>query len=441
MKVITIADLSSWLGLESTKVRGLSFRAIAVPGILVTSTGECGSAAQVAWLKSVNLGATDIWVVGGDHPVESLISEPGQKTLRRIAEYIKRGYKVEFFEAGKNDGEIRIAHLLSELLGLTTEDEFWAQYVVSNHPSLWGLGSKITQRALAKEAGEYDLFTPHCIVRSFTELASQAEVILQDHEECMVRIDGEASSDGQCIHPKQGLEEIWLELNGEKNSLLVEPFFGDHVAVGALLKIEGQHVHFLGASDQLLVRSGADGKPLSYGNLVFSRPTEGSCMTEKVFSCIRDKALRLGDLLMLKGVQGCLSVDMLILPDGCVHITEANIRLTNGWYAYHVKTQIENIFGAEVCTGLNIFKPTTDVVHSFERVINVLGDLIYRGDAPYGVIPLVTTLLPKQCHFQLVAPTVQQYQALMQSVWERMSCEKGVVPTAYRGRIALPTKA
>ena len=74
--MITIADVSSWLSLVTTIVNGLSFRAIVSPGILITSTGEVTTADHLDYLRKVEIGAEEVIVLEGDHPIDALLNLP-----------------------------------------------------------------------------------------------------------------------------------------------------------------------------------------------------------------------------------------------------------------------------------------------------------------------------------------------------------------------------
>lgn len=435
MKVITIADFTAWLGLNTTKTRGLSFRAVLVPGVLITSRGEVSTSDHLEYLAKIGLGAKkdDIWVLEGDHPIQALLDEPNHMTLGRIVDLISaKGFKIEFFETGKQDAEEQVVEEIAFHLGISPED-CWKQYIYSNNPKTAYLGAKAEQRKLANAHQARELFAVNEVVSTKPELYRAASRF-GPKQKLMIRLDGGASSDDQFISPNSSLDLIWQEI-GEKGNILVEPYFEEHIALGALIRLTEQGVEFIGASDQLTVKCPQSGKPISFGNLLFTEPTSHSVFTAQVFAHTKELSIRFGDLLWQEGVRGCLSVDLLLLPTGKLYITEVNIRMTNGWYGYHALSQLRQNT-QPICVGLNVFKPKKKEVDSFSALINCCGQYLYTAERIAGCIPVVTTLLPAQCHMLIVAPTVEQYQELMHTLWRQLGCEGDPPQVLRRQQVA-----
>lgn len=436
---VVIADISQWLRLQTTKVEGLSFRAwLSECDLLITSRGEVSTRDHMSYIKQTGFGAKEIWVIEGDHPVQALLTN--QSDFRHLADlFLDHEVTIEFFETKENGPERLLVRRLAARLACD-ESELWSM-VTSNHVDKAFLGAKIAQRTLTDFASERRIFLPYCLAeKNETAIREAIDQFLDLYQlvNLMIRVDGEASCDGQAFVPQTSIRQaVSLLEDFEATHVMIEPAV-KHKSLSALLFIHlDKSIEFRGLTVQLQSRIQKQDGNNSY-------PWVGNWMYQGFERCVMSKessvqaieiSNRLATLLADEGVTGPVSIDLLMLEEhiptlgykiGDVVATEANLRNTNGSYAWPAQQQLLRKH-QEVSSGLVVFKPQRQDIVDFASLVTILGDLLYNNQSPYGVLPVVTTLLPVQAFLLIIGKDPEEFEQVLSETWSLLDC-KGDVP-------------
>lgn len=435
-KTYVIADLSAWSRLQTTDVRHLSFRAWLGQGdTLLTSTNDMTDARHLAYIHSLPIGIKDIIPLRGRSPVEAVLAD--DETLSVLAQGLYTDeIALAFFEGQLNGPEVQLVEKLSFLSGVQP-DEIWRR-ASATHPRLSGLGSKIQQRRLAEEKSAPNLFLPWMTAeKTAVDILRKVEAImhLTGAARVLVRVDGEASGDGQSFFPDESIDDITHKMSHfSAQQVIVEPAV-KHKSLSALLFITEDEVKLRALTVQLestsrtLVGDKAETKSTWCGNWIYA-PFDNCVMNEVTASRAALAGLNTGELLRCEGVRGKVSVDLLLIDEclpnisievGSVRVTEANVRETNGGYALDGLAQLGQVHGPS-SGALLVCKPRTHLFRGFSDLEAAFGDLLYRGYEPHGVIPVVTGTLPSQTFLYAVARSPADLEEVIQQSWKILDC-------------------
>lgn len=444
-RITHIPDVMMWLRLQTTKVSGLSFRGWLKPSdVMYTSNGEVTTPDHLEYIRSLSLGAKEIRVLNGEHPVEAVMNSAS--AMADLAESVLAGDRISFFEIQENGPERRLIELLAKKCGRSTEDIM--RQVAGNPVGCSRLGSKLAQRELMK--GKDDrVFLPYLEAQkteSGIKNAIHEMVLLTGCNRVLVRVDGEASGDGQAFWPEKYADEILEELDQfEATTVMVEPAV-KHIPVSSLLEITRDGaVQFLGSTVQLETEMLTDiGFKRSWtGNWMYS-PFNNCLMSEKAADQSRMISLSLGAALASEGVRGKLSNDGLLLREGLPKIglsagdlvlTEANLRETNGTYSADAHQQLVRRHHS-VSSGNVVFKGCDPTLKGFASLACRFPDMMYNGSQRYGIIPVVTTLLPQQAFMVCFGETPDQFEEVVAEAWKRMRCPGSTPAVSHRNPVA-----
>ncbi len=422
-QTVSIAEVLLWLHLVTTKVRGLSMRSVLTEGRLITSTGEVSTPDHLAWLRDMQLGASEVVVLDGDHPVEALLLR-SDLIDELVAELLSGKTRLTFFETRQGSNEEKLGLAMAARMGISPE-QFWALYTQDNDPQRSHYGSKLVQRRLMREAGLSHLFLPFTECSKRERELTKAIVLMQEvsgQSRVLIRVDGEATGDGQAVFPDLSVAEVLKTLERFKSPvLLVEPYCKKHTPISVLACLNDREVIVRGVTDQLMYRKSGE-QIHSAGNLLLDGSLDRWHLGARMAQTAKLQAVPFLEELREYGVRGCVSVDLLAFADGSCTITEANLRKTNGSYANDLRMQMRARHG-ECVTSLSIFKPRRPGINDFRSLQDQLGSLMYDGRKPLGLVPAVTTILPDQCHVGVIAPTLADWQELMREAWQFLDCE------------------